>query len=77
MPVTAERGPQQLFSISSLASRWGVSTYTIRRLIDTSNLRSVSIAARRMIPLSEIERAEVMGVGIARKRRTVQDSQQL
>jgi hypothetical protein len=69
MPVRAEQGVQQLFSISWLAARWGVSTYTIRRLIDTSSLRSVTIAARRLIPLSEIERAEMLGVGIARKRR--------
>jgi hypothetical protein len=70
-----EQGLQQLFSIGRVAARWGVSSYTIRRLLDSAELRSVTIAARRLIPLSEIERAELMGVGSARKRRTEQDQQ--
>jgi excisionase family DNA binding protein len=65
-----EYGTQQLFSIGRVAQRWGISRDTVRRLIDSSELRSVTIAARRLIPLSEIERAELLGVGSARKRRT-------
>ena len=61
---------QQLFSIGRVAQRWGVSPDTIRRLVNSSELRSVTIAARRLIPLAEIERAELLGVGSARQRLT-------
>jgi excisionase family DNA binding protein len=61
---------QQLYSIGKVAVRWGISKDTVRRLIDSAELRSVTIAARRLIPLSEIERAELLGVGIARKKRS-------
>ncbi len=69
MAIAQESGAQRLFSIGRVAQRWGISKDTVRRLIDSAELRSVTIAARRLIPLSEIERAELLGVGIARKRR--------
>ncbi|MGA2333945.1 MAG: hypothetical protein ABSG08_01105 [Terriglobales bacterium] len=59
----------QLFSQASTARRWSVSKDHIARLIATGALRSVTIGARRLIPLSEIERCELHGCGIARKRR--------
>ena len=49
---------KQLFSVQETAKRWGVSPFTIRRLIDSGELRSVTIAARRLVPISEIERCE-------------------
>ena len=57
------------FSIEETAERWGVSTYTVRRLIDANELQSISIAARRVIPLRELQRCEQFGVGTPRKRR--------
>lgn len=60
---------RQLFSVQETAKRWGVSPFTIRRLIDCGELRSVTIAARRLVPISEIERCEVQGAGTARKRK--------
>lgn len=60
---------QQLFSIGRVAQRWGISRDTVMRLVRTRELRSVCIASRRMIPLGEIERAELVGAGIPRKRR--------
>lgn len=60
---------KQLFSVQETAKRWGVSPFTVRRLIDSGELRSVTIAARRLVPVAEVERCEVEGAGRARKRK--------
>ena len=74
MSTTAEQGQQQLYGIHELAARWGVSRDLVRRLIEDDALRSVTIAARRLIPLSEIVRVESIGsVGKARKRKAKAD----
>ena len=52
-----------LFGFHEVARRWGVNPWTIRRLVDNGQLVSVNIGARRMIPLSEVERAEKVGAG--------------
>jgi hypothetical protein len=56
------------FSIDDLAERWGMSPFTIRRLIDGDHLRTITIGARRLIPAEEVRRAEVEGCGAPRKR---------
>jgi excisionase family DNA binding protein len=66
MPSTAEL---KLFSIERLAERWDVSKWAIRRLIASGELKSVTIGARRLVPTSEIERAEQFGVGTPRVMR--------
>ena len=58
-----EQQIKQLFSIERLAERWDLSKYSVRRLIIQGDLKSVTIGARRLVPLSEIERAEQFGVG--------------
>lgn len=58
---------KSLFAIPEVAARWAVSPFTIRRLINAGDLRSITIGARRLLPLAEIERAEQFGVGKARK----------
>lgn len=58
----------ELFSVASNANRWSVSQYTIRRLVKDGSLRAVYIAGRLMIPRTEIERAELTGVGLRKKR---------
>ena len=58
----------RLLGIDTLATRWDVSKISIRRLIDSGELKSVTIGARRLVPLREIERAELHGIGTARKR---------
>jgi hypothetical protein len=65
--ITGEQ-VQELYSIAHLAARWDVSQDTVRRLANTGAIRSVTIATRRMIPLNEIERAELIGVGTPRKK---------
>ena len=62
---------KSLFGISEVGDRWGVSPWTVRRLIDSGELRSITIGARRLLPLTEIERAEQFGVGKSRKQVTV------
>jgi excisionase family DNA binding protein len=56
----------KLFSIERLAERWDLSKWSVRRLIVNGDLKSVTIGARRLIPLSEVERAEQFGVGTPR-----------
>lgn len=53
----------KLLSIERLAERWDLSKWSVRRLIVQGELKSVTIGARRLVPLSEVERAEQFGVG--------------
>jgi excisionase family DNA binding protein len=54
---------KRLLSIERLAERWDLSKYSVRRLIVSGDLKSVTIGARRLVPLAEVERAEQFGVG--------------
>jgi excisionase family DNA binding protein len=65
----SEESVKQLLSIDRLAERWDLSKYSVRRLIVQGELKSVNIGARRLIPLSEVERAEQFGVGTPRALR--------
>ena len=65
--MTAATEPNvKLFSIERLAERWDLSKWSVRRLIVQGELKSVTIGARRLVPLSEVERAEQFGVGTPR-----------
>jgi excisionase family DNA binding protein len=59
----------QMFSYQALEKRWGISLYTIRRLVDKGELRAIGIAGRVLVPRDEVERAERFGVGVGRKRK--------
>jgi excisionase family DNA binding protein len=59
----AQEAEKKLLSIDRLADRWDLSKYSVRRLIVAGELKSVTIGARRLIPLAEVERAEQFGVG--------------
>ena len=48
--------PQLLHSIDDAATRLGVSVSTIRRLIRSSQLRTVKIRGRTLVPESELQR---------------------
>lgn len=65
---TATAEPK-LLNIERLAERWDLSKWSVRRLILNGELKSVTIGARRLVPLSEVERAEQFGVGTPRKAR--------
>jgi hypothetical protein len=56
-----------LWSIARLALRWDVSRELVRRMISKDELKTVTLGARRLVPWSEVERAERFGVGKARK----------
>lgn len=58
-----------LISVSQGAKRLGVSAFTIRRFIETGELRAVHVGARILIPTVEIERVIAHGVGRPRPRR--------
>lgn len=59
----AQEPERKLLSIERLAERWDLSKYSVRRLIVQGELKSITIGARRLVPLNEIERAEQFGVG--------------
>jgi hypothetical protein len=59
----------QMFSYQALERRWGVSVYTVRRLVEKGELRSVGIAGRVLIPIEEVLRAERYGVGQRKNRK--------
>ncbi len=57
------------FSFSEVAQQWGVSLWTIRRLVERGDLKAVNIGALQRIPRAEVERAEQFGVGTPRTRK--------
>jgi excisionase family DNA binding protein len=57
---------KRLIGIETLAERWDLSKYSVRRLIATGQIRSVTIGARRLVPITEVERCEQFGVGTPR-----------
>ena len=57
------------FSFREVAEQWGVSLWTIRRLVERGELKAVNIGALQRISRSEVERAEQYGVGTPRRRK--------
>jgi hypothetical protein len=72
MVGAAEKTRSLGFTIGELAARWELSPFTIRRLVDSDHLRTITIGARRFIPLDEVLRAEQEGTGVPRKRKTAE-----
>jgi len=66
MSVDSEK---KLLGIETVAARWDMSKWSVRRLIMEGELKSVTIGARRLVPLTEVERAEQFGVGRPRERK--------
>ena len=60
----------QLVALSEAARMVGVSVYTIRRLIAHGDVLAVNVGARRLVPMSEIDRIVRRGAGQARAVRT-------
>jgi len=58
-----------LRGIGEVAKLFGVSHFTIRRLIDGGHIRAVNIGTRWLIPNAEIERVLTKGAGIPRRRK--------
>jgi excisionase family DNA binding protein len=57
------------FSFGEVAAQWGGALWTIRRLVQRGELKAVNIGALQRIPRSEVERAELYGVGTPRARK--------
>lgn len=57
-----------LLCIQEFAEAVGVSTYTVRRLMESGEIRNVNVGARRLIPATELDRVSSEGVGTRRKR---------
>lgn len=64
----------RLVGIPEASEKWGVSTFTTRRLIDAGYVRSVTISSRRLIAEDEVERVTREGAGKSRQRKRVSDS---
>ena len=58
-----------LHSVASAARRFGVSPFTVRRLIEAGDLKAVHVGARLLIPTQEIERVVTHGAGQPRTRK--------
>lgn len=56
----------QLVSISEAARMLGVSVHTIRRFVAGGEVAAVNVGARRLVPMTEIDRVVQRGVGRAR-----------
>ena len=57
------------FSFGEVAEQWGVSLWTVRRLVERGELKAINIGALQRIPRAEVERAEQFGVGTPRTRK--------
>ena len=58
-----------LIAIAEAARMLGVSTFTVRRLANSGELKTINVGARRLVPFSEIERVVANGAGKARRRK--------
>lgn len=58
-----------LRGIGEVAKLFGVSHFTIRRLIDAGHIHAVNIGTRWLIPNAEVERVLASGAGIPRRRK--------
>jgi excisionase family DNA binding protein len=52
-----------MLGVGETAQRWGISTFSVKRRIDEGGLRAVRIGSRVLIPLEEILRVELEGIG--------------
>jgi excisionase family DNA binding protein len=59
--VAEERG--RLESVEETSKRLAVSTFTVRRLIKSGELRAVRVSKRVLVPETEIERVIAEGCG--------------
>jgi len=55
-----------MLSVAQVAKQLNVSTYTVRRLIRTGQIRAVNIGARVVIGTGELERLMTNGTGTQR-----------
>jgi excisionase family DNA binding protein len=60
----------KLWAVSETAKQFGVSTFTIRRLIRSGQIRAVNVGARILVPSTEVERVVTEGCGKRRVRKT-------
>jgi len=60
---------QQLYGFPTLRARWGVSTDTLVRAANRGQIKTIYLAARRMVPLSEVQRIEREGLGSGRRNK--------
>jgi hypothetical protein len=58
---------QTMFSFSQLEKRYSVSKETLQRAAKRNDIRTVYLAGRRLVPLSEVERIDLVGFGPGRK----------
>jgi len=61
----------RLIGMADAARQLGVSIFTVRRLADGGELKTVTLGARRLIPVAEIERVVAAGAGKPRKKQTL------
>jgi excisionase family DNA binding protein len=52
-----------LNSVSKTAKTWGVSPFTVRRLIAAGEVKAVHVGARVLIPTTEVDRVIAHGIG--------------
>ena len=60
---------RRLVSFVEAAKMWGVSMFTVRRLAEAGKIVTVNVGARRLVPVTEIERVTKHGAGLPRRRK--------
>jgi excisionase family DNA binding protein len=58
-----------LIALTEAARLLGVSVFTVRRLAEAGDLKTVNVGARRLIPVTEVERVVATGAGKPRVRK--------
>jgi hypothetical protein len=62
---------RRLYSLPDSSARLGnVSVFSLRRHIDSGDIKAVRVGGRVFIPVTELERIEQFGVGQPRSRRS-------
>jgi excisionase family DNA binding protein len=57
-----------LMALAEAARVLGVSVFTVRRLAEAGDLKTVNVGSRRLIPVTEVERVVANGAGKPRAR---------
>jgi hypothetical protein len=61
--------PRRAFSFGEFAQMFSISIDSAKRLSKIGALATITLGGRRLIPISEVERAQSQGVGTPRQKR--------
>jgi hypothetical protein len=62
-----EQTEHTMLDFAALSKRWPISTLTLRRAAERWEIKTIYLAGRRFVPLSEVQRIDRVGFGGRKK----------